>query len=111
MKQIYRLFMAICAACVFTSASAWDGIVSGKVSQLEVTAGGNYGVRVTVTNAPGGLMCTGGATWAYLNETDSNYKVYVSVLLMARATGASVSVYSTRVGAYCQIQYLVLYNG
>lgn len=54
-------------------------------------------------------MCGAGAKWAFLNEADSNYKVYVAALLMAKAQGSTVTVYSTNVdGAYCRIGHVAI---
>lgn len=96
---------AFCGLCFAASPSfAWDGAVAGTISQLDITAGTNFGFRVTLSSGP--VMCTGGATWAYLNEADSNYKVYVATLLMAKAAGRPVTIYTTNNGAYCHIGYI-----
>lgn len=62
--------------------AAWDGTVSGKISSINVTGGENYGFRVSLANSP--KLCGNNHTWAYLNESDSNYKTYISVLLAAK---------------------------
>ena len=54
----------------------------------------------------GSVHCSGGSNWAYLNETDSNYRVYVSALLAAKALGSNVTLYTTNNGIYCQIGYV-----
>lgn len=51
-------------------------------------------------------MCTGGSDWAYLNETDSNYKVYVAALLLAKAQNTSVTVFSNLEYGQCHIGYI-----
>jgi len=55
-------------------------------------------------------MCSGGDKWAYLNETDSNYKVYVSVLLAAKAQRSKVKLYTTNVNVTrCNIGYIAVF--
>lgn len=91
--------------CVMNQmALAWDGMVTGKVILMEVTHGTNFGVRVTLDN--GAPACTGGPSWAYLNEADSNYKVYVATFLTAKAMGTPVTIYSTKENNFCHIGHL-----
>jgi hypothetical protein len=85
-------------------AMAWDGVVSGAVAAVEITGANNFGFRVFVSGVTN--MCGTGSNWAYLNETDSNYKVYVAAILAAKAQGSSVTVFSTVVSGYCQIGYI-----
>lgn len=84
--------------------SAWDGAVVGNISTLDVAAGSNYGFRVSLNGVAN--MCTGGPNWAFLNDTDSNYKTYVATFLLAKAQGNKVLVYSNLEGAYCHIGYI-----
>jgi hypothetical protein len=85
-------------------AFAWDGVVSGTIVAVDVTGGNNYGFRVFVSGVTN--MCGTGSNWAYLNESDSNYKTYVAAILAAKAQGNSVTVFSTVVSGYCQIGYI-----
>lgn len=110
MKNFLSVF-ALVSALLFASSPvlAWDGAVSGKILNIEVTHGGNYAVRVWLQDSP--IMCGAGAKWAYLNEADSNYKVYVAAIMMAKAQGSTVTVYSNNVaGGFCQIGHLVVGN-
>lgn len=100
--------VSVSLAMATMTASAWDGAVGGKVVAFEITHGANYGFRVYL-NA-GVAMCPGGPTWAFLNETDSNYKVYVANLMLAKAQGSQVTVYSNLEGAYCRIGHLHVGN-
>ena len=78
------------------------------MSQLDVTAGTAYGLRVYLAGVSS-AMCTGSSTnWAYLNNTDSNYSTYLAALLMAKATGARVTLYLTFAAGQCQIGYLTV---
>jgi len=85
-------------------AMAWDGFISGTVVALEITAGNNYAFRVHLSGASN--ACGTGATWGYLNETDSNYKVYVAAILAAKAQGSTVTLFLTQVNGYCQIGHV-----
>lgn len=87
-------------------ALAWDGAVAGKIVGVEVASGQNFGFRVSL----GGVssMCAGGPSWAYLNEADSNYKTFVAVLLLAKVQDSNLTIYTTRVGSYCQIGYITV---
>lgn len=83
---------------------------SGKIIQLEVIgpgggAPGNYDFRIHLT---GNIVICNGQTWAYLNLTDSNYAAMVANVLAAKASGVSVTLNVTQVGAYCQLSYLVV---
>lgn len=89
-------------------AHAWDGTVTGRIVTVDVAEGSNYGFRITMSGVSN--MCTDGPSWAYLNDTDSNYKTYVSALMLAKVQGVNVTVYSNRVGANCHIGYISVKN-
>lgn len=99
-------FFAAAATILFSNTTlAWDGSVSGKITQIDVTVGNNGAFRVYIG---GQAMCVGGPAWAYVNEADSNYRTYVATLLAAKSSGSNVVIYSTKVGSYCQIGYIVV---
>ncbi|GAB1623977.1 hypothetical protein AAOGI_40270 [Agarivorans albus] len=111
MKNNYRFFF--CTCFMFFSSNvfaAWDGVTVGKISSLDVTSGNNYGFRINLKGAP--KLCGNNHTWAYVNESHSNYKTYVSVLLAAKMADKEVVLYTNqeqKSGAnYCSIGYLVL---
>ncbi len=81
--------------------------VTGQVAELHATSAGNLPFRVLLVGAP--ILCAGGMAEGYLEDTESNYKVQVATLMMAKATGASVTLYSV-VGAFgrCRITYMVM---
>lgn len=86
---------------------AWDGIPTGTINVIDVTAGDNAAFRVWTRDA--GPHCTGGASWAYLNESDSNYTTYVATLLLARSLGQQVVLYTTaEADGVCRIGHLAL---
>ena len=92
-----------------TTALAWDGSVSGTINTLDVTAAGNYALRVTLNGVS--TMCNGGASWAWLNETGSNYKTYAAALMMAKAQGTPVLIYTNLEYGHCRIGYISLLSG
>jgi len=100
---VRRAMVLLCAASV--PAWAWDGAPSGKITSIDVTAGTNYAFRVYL-NGGGIALCTNGTGFAYLNEADSNYKVYVASLLMAKAQGSTVTLFVTTEGGMCHIGYI-----
>lgn len=100
-------FLAVSLITVHEVANAWDGIVDAAIKQIHVAPGSNFGLRIYLNGVAS--MCSGGPDWAYLNDTDSNYKTYAAALMMAKAQGFSVSVYSNRQGPYCQIGYVAVH--
>jgi len=84
---------------------AWDGAPSGKITSIDVTAGTNYAFRVYL-NGGAVALCTNGTSFAYLNEADSNYKVYVASLLMAKAQNSTVTLFVNTEGGFCHIGYI-----
>jgi len=98
------LFTAVCALLAPFPTLAWDGIQTSTLQGMEVTAGTNYGFRISLAGVSN--MCTGGSGMAYLNDTDSNYKIYVAVLMLANAQGKRVSVYTNLEGGECHIKYI-----
>lgn len=97
----------VLGACLHLTAAAWGGVTTGKISQLHVTGAGDLPFRVYLDGNP--VLCTGGMSEDYLDDTDANYKTYVATLLMAKATGASVTLHAD-VGMYsrCRIGYVVM---
>ena len=87
-------------------AFAWDGMVQGTIQAVDVTQGSNYGFRVYIHGTTS--VCSSGANWAYVNETDSNYKTFVSALMMAKAQGSTVTIYTTVENGYCHIGYITV---
>ena len=98
------VIVAAIGLCFPGPTAAWDGSVTGKIVQVDVTDAGSLGFRVYVGSV--GAHCAGGPGWAYLNEGDSNYKTYVAVLMMAKAQNSSVTIYSNNAGGYCHIGYI-----
>lgn len=73
----------------WAAAQSWDGYVSGVVSNVDVSNAGNYPFRLSLVGVPN--MCGPESdNWAFVRETDPNYSVYVSVILLAKATGQTV---------------------
>jgi len=89
---------------------SWDGATTGKIVEFDVTGGNNYGFRISLKGLP--KLCGNQHNWAYINESDSNYKVYVSALMAAYTAGKTVTVYTkkeSRSGkGYCHIGYIMV---
>lgn len=86
------------------NAQQWDGSNTGKITTIDVTNAENFGFRVYLDGRP---LCTNGPAWAYLNGSDSNYKTYVSLLMMARAMDRPVLIYTSKDQyGYCKIGYV-----
>jgi len=106
----FALLVTAVAGISPRSAAAWDGTVSGRISSIDVADGANFAFRVVLdgTSACGPT----GQGWAYLNEADSNYKVFVATLLSAKASASSVKLYTTIVkwNGYdmCHIGYITV---
>jgi hypothetical protein len=100
--RVAMALLAISAAPV----QAWDGQAIGTISTVEIAGATNFAFRITITGVS--TMCAGGPNWAYLNEADSNYKVYVATLLAARAQGSTVYVYTNLENGYCRIGHLIV---
>lgn len=105
-RPSWRVALAVVTGAwlVAPPAVAWDGYPIGTVTALDVTGGSNYGLRISLAGVA--VMCTGGPSWAYLNDTDSNYKAFAAALMLAMAQNTTVRVYSNRVGDYCHIGYI-----
>lgn len=107
MNKLMKSFMlgVLLSGVTPAIAFAWDGVITGKIETIHVTGGGNYGFRVTLRGSP--AACGNANGWSYLNDTDSNYKVYVAVLLLAKAQQSSVTIYSNKdASGYCNIGYI-----
>lgn len=107
MKVIHLLILTV--ICTFSAQSfAWDGQVTGVIQNIDVTAGENFGFRIALKDAP--KLCGNNNTWAFLFESDSNYKTFVSVLLAAKLAERSVVIYTNQdASGYCHIGYISLY--
>lgn len=103
------LFMLLFAVSAALPASAWDGLATGKISSIEVTAGTNYGFRIFLIGAQQ-AFCMGGTSFAFLFESDSNYKVYVASLLLAKAQGSTVTIFSMNEAGFCHIGHVMVFS-
>ncbi|WP_421144900.1 hypothetical protein [Aeromonas dhakensis] len=104
-KSVYFLFGL---SLLSFSSLAWDGATSGKISKIDVAPASNYGFRVYLDGDK--KLCGNANSWAYINGSDSNYNTFVSVLLSAKASNATITIYANQEKqsgeAYCQIGYI-----
>lgn len=105
MKKYLVLTVMLMCSPVY---AAWDGVEQGVIERIDVAGGNNYGFRVYLKSAP--AMCGNANNWAYVNASDSNYEVFVSVLIAAKAQGNKVTIYSNRKddtdNGACKIGYI-----
>lgn len=110
MNKLTKIFLFSLFLFSINAIAAWDGSVEGKINSIDVAPGENYGFRVTLINAP--KLCRNNHVWAYLNESDSNYQTFVSVLLSAKMADKQVVLYTNHENksgqSYCHIGYIVL---
>jgi hypothetical protein len=108
-KATARCLLAIAIALQAQTASAWDGQATGKIATMEGTAITNYAFRIWLKDTP--VMCSGGHRWAYVDGANSNYKVLVSMLMMANARGAAVTAYTLNDASgnsFCRIEHIAV---
>lgn len=94
---------------MFPAAHAWDGAVTGTIQFMDIVGGAsgtpNYDLRVGLNGGP--ILCTGGVGWAYINANDPNYQALTAGLMMAKATGSKVTVFTVKdASGYCHIGYI-----
>lgn len=90
------------------AAFAYDGTITGTISQIDVNNayGDEYAVRVYMGGA---ALCGNANTWAYVNSNDTNYSSFLAALLSAKAQGETLIVMSNQdSGGFCHIVYLSL---
>lgn len=108
MRVVMFAAMALLIA-TSTPAGAWDGVMSGKISTVEVATGGNLSLRVHLDIPPNNGVCGGAYGLAYLNESDSNYQLFSSLITTAFAMSKQVVIYLIRdANGYCKIGHLTV---
>jgi hypothetical protein len=104
--RLIKTIGVVAALCVGSPALAWDGVVSGTITSIDVTGATNYAFRVGV-GGYAGSYCGGVANFAYINATDDNYSAYVAALISAKVVSSMVDLYLVRdSNGYCQIGYI-----
>lgn len=105
---------ALMLLSVFSApAFAWDGYVSGTITQIDTVAEtNNYETRIYVGGA---TVCNNTspdlATLGYLNSSDPNYKAVVANLMLAYTMGRKVEIFTmndNNVG--CHIHYVKVHG-
>ena len=89
-------------------AYAWDGVATGTISRIDtVNETNNFELRVFLGST---VMCNNTTpsmnTWGYLNSSDANYKATLANLMLAFATGKSVTIFTINEGGGCHIHYV-----
>ena len=114
MKNFFIIFLLITSSfiCFSQDYDPWAGANVCKILKIDVTSGDNFGFRV-VTDAVDLLNdkdVPAKTSWAYLNESDSNYKTYVSLLTMAFFLEHKVTIYVRNVNGYAHIGYIQVHK-
>lgn len=105
--KIKTIIGSVLFALSFSSAGAAYDPKTGYIQQIDVSAGNNLGFRVLLKDAD--FECGNGSRQAYLNDTDSNYDTFTSVLLAARMGKVKVRIYNVEgVSQNCRINYVIL---
>ena len=103
MKSIVRV-MAFFVVLNSSHAFAWDGVVTGQIDVIQGGMAGNYPFRVVLKNGP--VLCGNTNNWAFLLDTDGNYKTNAGILLSAKIAASTVILYTTRdASGYCRIDF------
>jgi len=102
-----KLFAALAALSFATAVLAYDGQVTGKIFKMDAAADATQTFRVTFAGSP--ILCTGGTTYAYLSESDPNWKSFISTLQLAFVTNKTVNLYTWKVAGVCHIAYVEVY--
>lgn len=92
------------------NAFAWDGSQIGRISGVDVvTDASNFGFRVYIENQQPACG-TGSPNWSYVNKSAPNYDALVAILTSHYLNRMPVHIYNNKVGAYCEIAYVVSRN-
>lgn len=100
-RIISAIFSSVAISAMALSTSASAGFHSGTISTLFASGPYNYALRVQL-NAPETETCN--YHFYYVNFSDGNYQVYVSLLTTAFAAGKTVALTSeTDANGFCHI--------
>ncbi|MFL0801186.1 MAG: hypothetical protein K6L80_12095 [Agarilytica sp.] len=103
MKNYFLIILLVTSFPVYS----WDGNKTGKIGRIQITAAGNYGFRVSLTDLT--PLCGGTADWAYVEKDDSNYETYLSGLLAAKFSKTDVTLFTNRQpNNYCKIGHIYI---
>jgi hypothetical protein len=103
--KIKMMIAVIALSFVASSVFAWDGSGTGKVDTISVSNDVSYTFRVSLL--PQSPLCGTTNTFAYLNDGETGYKTFVGTLMLAKALGSSVTLYTTRdASGYCHLGYV-----
>lgn len=107
-SRVVRIVIAGVAALLSLEVSAFTN-PSGKIQSLYISGEANFAVRVYL-NGVGDPCGNGGSAFAFINANDSNYKVYVAGLMMAKAQGSTVYLVVTPDSAIPSFCRLIEFN-
>lgn len=102
--RLIRLITVLFLVLPFSAAFAQSSTREGTITNVYLSAGTNYGIRVyLVKNGVNQLSdCPG--FWAYVNKDFDNYELYASSIVTSYAQGKKVTlVISKDAGGYCRL--------
>ncbi len=94
------------------NAYAWDGAASGTIKYIDIAPNDTRTFRVILEGNPAPALCGSALDWAYLHPDDVGYASTVSILLAAKMSKASVTLYANanpNDNNYCKIGYVRLH--
>jgi len=107
------VLLAVSLLTPVLGAYAWDGVISGRVIQINGVGGsagapGNFDARIFLEGQP--TACgPNSPSWGYINSNDANYKGLLAMLLMAQASAKVVTLYTNKDSlGNCQTGYLAV---
>lgn len=107
-SRVVRIAVAGVAVMLSLEASSLT-YPTGTINNLYFSGETNLAVRVYL-NGVTDPCGNGGSAFAFINAGDSNYKVYVAGLLMAKAQGSTVNLVVTPDSANASYCHLVEFN-
>ncbi|MEZ0391230.1 MAG: hypothetical protein ACAH59_03375 [Pseudobdellovibrionaceae bacterium] len=108
MRKKLASFGFVMVSLVSATSFAWDGTHMGKKISMVEFSTSNYHLRLRLEGSP--ALCASTAIWAYLNETDENFKAISAAVLSAKALNQSINLYTTKdaTTGYCKIGYFAV---
>ena len=97
------LLLTLCILGMSSGALGQTFTTYGKIGTIQVLNSGNMPFRVSFANGQG-ICGSASGEWAYLNEADASYKLWVATLIAARVSESYVSLQASLDSqSYCRI--------
>lgn len=110
-NYMYKVFLRLLVSFLSLTGMALPAFalesIDGQIADIYISGGANFGYRVSLVGR--NPICSAGSIFAYVNDTDSNYKVFVSNLMLAYYTKKQISLIMEPAGNYCHIIEIWIY--